>query len=452
MKQIFILYILLIPFILWANPKENLTLNQAIVLAKKNNLELSIANINEKIKSLEVNMATSKHFGSLDLVQNVFRSNDAGNVFGYKLSNRKASFQDFGFGEFLTNMQNPNLLKTQPKDLNFPKDRTFYQTKLQYKLPIFTGGKIINYKAIQKSLLSIATLDKEKIKQEKIRQIKKTYGDIELLDNFIKNLKTIEKNMDKLHLMTQNMLKEGYAKKVDMLEIKSKSSNVTRMLNQSKENKILALQFLSFLLNEEVKSIDTSSYKRPARLNINKKDIENIIDFKKANEGIKIANAMLKMKRAEFLPTAGLLAEYGSSSDKFLKDFKENDFYTVGVQVKWNIFNGGASYKGYEVARLGKLKATEQLKLAKEGLWLRILKLNNQINKLDFDIQSIKSELALAKDIYKNYLGRYKESLVSVNDVLIKHSSLLELTLKLKELQNKKYDTIFALNATIQGE
>ncbi len=435
-----------------AKSYENLELNQAILLAKKNNLELSMSRLDEKIKKLEHGMATARQFGSLDLVQNVFRSNDAGNVFGYALSNRKASFRNFGFEDFIKNNSNPNLLNVEPKDLNFPKARNFYQTKIQYKLPIFAGGKIINYKKIQKSLLYISSLDKQGVKKEKIRQIKKTYGDIKLLDAFIKNLNTILKNIEKLSLMTKNMLHEGYAKKVDILEINAKKSNVLRMLNQSKANKNLALQFLSFLLNEEVKSINANSYEEPKRLKIKKDDVKNIINYKKAHEGLKISKAMVNMQRANFLPTAGLMAEYGSSSDEFLKDFKENDFYTVGVQVKWNLFNGGADLKAYEKARLNKLKAEHQIKLAREGLWLKISKLNTQIDKMDFDIQSVKTELDLARDIYKNYLGRYKESLVSINDVLIKQSNEIELTLKLKELQNKKYDTIFALNSIIQGE
>lgn len=435
-----------------ASEYVNLPLNQAIEMVRKNNLELSIASLNEKIRDLEVGVANSKHFGSLDLVQNIFRSNDAGNVFGYALSNREASFRNFGFSDFLTNQQNPNLLDIKPNDLNYPKPRNFYQTKLQYTLPIFTGGKITNYKKMQKSLLKIASLEKEKITKEKIRQTKKTYADIILLDTFITNLDTILENMQKLKNMSENMLKEGYAKKVDILEIKSKNANVLRMLNQSKTNKTLALEFLSFLVNSEVASIDKTSYLPPKRLHVSKSDVVNMVDFKKAKEGLNLSKAQVGLGKANFLPTLGLMVEYGSSDDKFLGNFEKHDFYTIGAQMKWNLFNGGGDYKTLEIARVNNLKAKEQVKLAQSGLWLKISKLNAQIEKLNFDIQSVEAELDLARDIYKNYLGRYKESLVSINDVLIKQSSELELVLKLKELQNKKYDKIFALNALIKGE
>ncbi len=451
MKKIFILFILN-AFMLYANGLENLTLTQALDIAKKNNLELSIAKLDEKIKALDVEIVKTKNFGSLNLTQNIFRSNDAGNVFGYALSNRKASFRNFGFSDFLTNQQNPNLLDIKPDDLNFPSARNFFQTKIQYKLPLYTGGKIKSYQSLKKSLLKISSLDKEAIKKEKIYQVKKTYADIKLLDSFIKNLKTILKTMDKLSLLTQNMFKAGYAKKVDILEIDAKKSNITRMLNHSFENKKLALQFLTFLLNQEIKSIDTSSFTPPQKITINKKMVENIIEYKKAKEGLKISNDLLNVQKANFLPSAGFVAEYGSSSDKFLKDFARNDFYTIGVQVQLKLFNGGADAKSYEQAKVAKLKSQNQLQLATKGLWLKISKLNTQIQNINFDIQSVKSELNLAKVIYENYIGRYKESLVSINDVLIKQSNQIKLTLKLKELQNKKYDAIFALNKIIQGE
>lgn len=452
MKKNYLITILLFTILLNAKEYANLPLDRAILLVKKSNIELSIASIDEKIHDLELSVATSQHFGSLNLVQNIFRSNDAGDVFGYALSNREASFRNFGFSDFLQNQQNPNLLDIEPKDLNYPDTRNFYQTKLQYTLPIFTGGKILNYKNIKKSLLDIAKLDKNKIQNEKIHQTKKAYADIILLDTFIKNLNTILNNIEKLKNMSEKMLKEGYSKKVDILEVKSKKANVLRMLNQSKANKKLTLQLLSFLTNSEVLSIDSSSYIPPKAFVATKKDIENMIDFKKAHEGLKISQSQLNIQKSSFLPTAGFIAEYGSSDDKFLGNFKDHDYYTIGVVVKWNLFNGGGDYKKLEIARLNNIKAKEQIKLAKDGLWLQISKLNTEIEKLNFDILSLNAELELAQYIYKNYLGRYKENLVSINDVLIKQSSELELVLKLKELQNKKYNKIFKLIELTKGE
>lgn len=449
MKKVIIFSILFIS-LLDAKTYEKVSFEKIISLVKEQNIEISIAKADEKIKELEVSQVTGKNFGSLDLVQNIFRSNDAGTVFGYKLTNREATFRDFGFSDF--DMNNPNLLDTQPDDLNYPDARNFFQTKLQYSLPLYTGGKLSNYKKIKSSLQKIASLDREKISHEKIYQAKKSFSDIVLLDEFIKNLTIIRSNIDKLENMSLSMQKEGYAKKVDVLEVKSKKANVLRMLNQSKANKKLALEFLSFLANSDIISIDAKTFTSPKSLHVKKDDVKNLIDYKKASEGVKLANSQLSLSKSGFLPTIGLMAEYGSSDEKFLKNFSDHDNYTVGAQIKWNIFNGLQDANGYEKARIGNLKAKNRLALAKSGLWLKISKLQTEIEKRNYDIESVKAELALANDIYENYSQRYAESLVSINDVLIKQSAQIELTLKLKELQNKKYDALFKLNSLLNGD
>ena len=98
------------------------------------------------------------------------------------------------------------------------------------------------------------------------------------------------------------------------------------------------------------------------------------------------------------------------------------------------------------------LKAQSQLNLAKSGIALQVAKIKTEIKSFDFDIDSLEKELELARGIYKNYLGRYQEKLVSINDVLIKQSMEIEQVLKLKETQNKRSSKILELEQIANGE
>ena len=74
----------------------------------------------------ELDIANGYDYGSLVFNENISRTNNAGYVFGMKLSSREANFNDFGFDEFLSQMNglpgNTNqLLNTQPKNLNYPE-------------------------------------------------------------------------------------------------------------------------------------------------------------------------------------------------------------------------------------------------------------------------------------------------------------------------------------------
>ena len=122
------------------NTSGSLSMQQAIEIVKSDNLELKTAKFDEQIASEDIDMAKGSNYGSLTLTQDIARSNDAGNVFGFKLASREATFGDFGFSEFSipsTPAQQQALLKTQPKDLNYPADTNFYQTKLKYELALF---------------------------------------------------------------------------------------------------------------------------------------------------------------------------------------------------------------------------------------------------------------------------------------------------------------------------
>ncbi len=231
-------------------PLANLTLEDAIKKVKKSNPQIEIAKFDEEIKRLEHQNAQGSHYGSVDLKHLALRSNDAGNVFGFKLQNREASFADFGADKF-----NPPNYSVQPEALNYPKARNNFQTQVEYTLPLYTGGKLEQYSLITKALQSLSTLEREQLTQQKIYEVKKSFYAISLLDSFIHNLKRVQSNIHKLEQTAQEMIKEGYAKKVDVLEIEVKASDTARLIYQAEANRALTYHFLSFLLDEKVVSV-----------------------------------------------------------------------------------------------------------------------------------------------------------------------------------------------------
>ncbi len=441
-----------------SEPYVDLSLNEALTLANEQNLEIDIAEFDKKIAALGVKVANGYNFGKIDATLMGLRSNDAGNVFGFKLQSREATFGDFGFSEFLGGvgeaigmsggdfaafsniMSDPQmagkLLSTAPKDLNYPDARNHFDLKLAFMIPIYTGDKLTNYKKIAKDMLKMSTFDKEKVIAQKSFEIRKTYYDISLLDKFVRDLGTIEGNIVRLRDATIEFKKEGYAKKTDLLEVESKLSNVRRMLFQAKANRELSYDFLSFLLNHEVKSI------RHVSLDTFEKDIplEEVLkrnkDIQKAKTGLDIRSKMVAVAKSAFKPTVGAFVEYGSSDNTFLGNFKDHDRYTLGVQAKLNLFNGGVDMNKLQQQKLKRLKVKKQVELAKKGITLQYKKIKTEINNANVQIKSLKKELELAQQIYDNYQERYKEGLASINDVVIKQSLQIEKLLKLLKAQN----------------
>ncbi len=453
MKNLLV-FLLLFAF-LEANEYEKLTLKEAIGIVKKKNLEINIAKFNEQLKAFEHKIAKGYSLGKLDISYMIMRTNDALNSFGMKLSSREASFNDFGFDEFLPplgamlqgqQVDQQGLLNTQPKNLNFPDAKTFQQAKLSYQVPLYTGGKLTKFEEITKSLQKLALLDREKITRQKVFEVKKAFYDISLLDSFEKNLAKINNNILNVEKTVNEMIAVGYAKKVDLLEVQAKRANVVRMLNQVKSNKKLVYQFLSFLLDSKVKSI-ADGYENPPmpKENIDEM-LDRNLDIKKAKEGLKITSKMIDVEKSSYKPVVGLFAEYKTTDDGVpLKNIGDHDSYTIGVQVKYDIFNGFIDKNRLEKARVANLKMRKQVDLARKGIRLKISKIKTEIENFNFHIDSLKKELELSETIYQNYLGRYKEKLVSINDLMIKESENIKRVLKLKEVQNKRNEKIFEL-------
>lgn len=428
---------------------NNLELNQALSILENNNLELKISHFNEQMKAYEAVAAKGNHYGKLDLSVTGMRSNDAGNVFGFKLQSREATFGDFGFSEF--DATNPNILNVQPTDLNYPQARNHYQTKISYMLPLYTGGKLTEYGRITEAMHRMSQWDSEKLINEKIFQTKKAFYDISLVENYILNLSKIIKNIDHLEAIVKSMGEEGYAQDIDLLEVQARRAEAESMYNQAKLNRDLAYQFLSFLLNEEVSSIKKVNDMAPMP-RINSVEVEsNNIDIQKALLGLQITEMALKAEEANYLPTVGAFGEYGSADNSFLNDFKEKDAYTFGVQLKWNIFNGGIDAANLEKAKVNHLKVQDQVSLAKSGISLKVKKLETEILSKNADVKSYKKQLRFAKKVYENYRSRYKEGIVSISDVLIKQSKELEVLLQLLTVKNERNTKIFELNSILNA-
>ncbi len=429
-----------------------LSLNDALELLHNQNLEIKASDLDVQSAKSDVAIARGYHFGSLDFTQNVLRSNDAGNVFGFKLSSREATFGDFSADEFMANFMagNPDY-DTPPDRLNYPGYQNYFQSKLTYMLPLFTGGKLSAYGDIAEKMEKIKKLDAEQVKTEKSYELRKSYYDMALLQNSIDHMNVILGNIATLEKTTQMMITEGYAKKVDLLEVQAKKANVERSLSEMEANKKLLYHYISFLLNRDVAEIELPRSDYPAPAIDENHVLANNLDLKKASEGLAVRESMVDLAYAPFLPQIGAFAEASSADDTFLGDFNDHKAFTVGARLSWNLFNGGVDGASLEKARVEKLKTQTQVELARKGIALQYEKIQTEIASPNAQIASLEKELELANQIYRNYEGRYHEHLASMSDVIIKQSQQIEKVLNLQMVKNQRNERLFALEKLSNG-
>jgi len=448
--------LILLASVLFSN--QSLTLNEAISILKTDNLEIKGASLEVDAAKENVKTASGMHWGKLDFIQDIARSDDAGNVFGFKLSSREATFGDFGAREFMnaTGMNGgipPESAYTKPpQDLNYPDSRNYYQSKLKFEVPVFTGFKITSYENIMNAMTKMKGLEKEKLINEKIFELRKSFYNMALLQSSQKNLNVILSNIDTLENITKNMIDVGYAKKVDLLEVQAKKGNVQRLVSQMQSNQKLLYHYISFLLNQKVTNIQASLADVDMPNYSNEDILKSNIDIKRVNNGLEIRKNMIEANEASYYPMVGAFVEVSTADDSFLSDANDHKSYTIGARITWNIFNGGIDEANIEKSRINFMKTQTDLALAKSGINLQVEKIKTEIKTSDADIVSLKKELNLTNEIYKNYEGRYKEKLSSMSDVIIKQSQQIEKILQLQLARNKRNEQIFALEKLANGE
>lgn len=433
------------------NASQSLSLESALEILKSQNLEIKSAQLDIESALQDAKATSANHFGKLDFIQDFARSDDAGNVFGFKLSSREANFGDFGAEEFMSSLPAGDYI-TPPHNLNYPDSRNYFQSKLKYEVPLFTGFKISSYEEIMNSVTKIKKLEKSQIINEKIYETRKSFYDMALLEESISNLNVILSNIETLEAMTYEMIEVGYAKKVDLLEVKAKKGNVERLILQMESNKELLYHYISFLLNQKVSSIQTPSLEIKTPSISNSDIINNNLDIQKANTGLAIKESMIGASKSSYYPMVGAFAEVATADDKFLGEASDHQSYTVGARLTWNVFNGGADSANIEKSRLDFLKTKTQVALANSGIELAAQKIITEIKSLEKDIESLKKELLLAQEIYKNYEARYREKLASMSDVIIKQSEEIQKTLQLQQTINQRNERVFALEKLANGE
>ncbi|MFT7004093.1 MAG: outer membrane protein, partial [Sulfurimonas sp.] len=217
-------------------------------------------------------------------------------------------------------------------------------------------------------------------------------------------------------------------------------------------NQKLLYHFISFLLNQKVKNISTTSANVDMPSYTNQNILQNNLDIQKASTGLEVRRGMLDVSKAAYYPVVGAFAEVSTADDTFLGDADDHKSYTVGARLTWNIFNGGIDSANIQKSRIQKLKTKTQVELAKKGIILKVAKIRTEIETYNLEIASLQKELTLANEIYANYEGRYREKLSSMSDVIIKQSEQIQKILELQMAQNKRNERIFALEKLANGE
>jgi outer membrane protein TolC len=428
--------ILLIPLCavitLYAHP---INFSTALDITLQNNKELKAKKLNIEEAKESLKEAKSYDFGSLKFEENISRTNHAGYVFGMKLASREANFGDFGFSDFLAPLgaammgvplDGNQVLQTQPDDLNNPKPRTNFETKIVYEIPIFTGYKLQNAKKMAQ-LQILANQAKYTFDSKKLEiEILKAYNGAVAAKYFIDAIKQAKKATTSFVNFAKELNKEGLVTKIDVKQATVYDMNIDTKMIQAKNNFDLAIAYLRFLTNdktitdvEDFQIIDDSTYAKDPESYLNRDD------YKWMQYNVQTLKHKIDFDSAQEYPEIGAHLEYGFN-DNTLNLSKSKDYYLGAVGLRYTIFDGNLKNITKQKAKIKYQQTRLYLDHMENGLKLEIQKNILNLNAKEKIYHQKQKAEALAKDILNKSEELYKNQLISMNTLLMEQAKTQE--------------------------
>lgn len=433
--------------------EHNVTLEEAIDIALKNNNKIKTSQTDIMIADTMYNQALSANYPTLDLEITAARLDEAptfemrGNAqmsdqFAQEQLLANAQFMDAAFAaQALAQTATPTanamiaggLVKGQTMPIEMEvqmagRDTVFSQVNM--KLLLYTGGKISAIVKQASIAKDIAQQRKRRTKSEVIYDVKRYYYGV-VLTKQLKQLSddTIAR-MGFIRDLTSELYKGGSlnVKKTDYLRSKLSVSLIESLHEEIVQKEAMAKSALLFAMGLSWKDkIDVSqeSIKAPnmdATLEVLVNDAHHYNpDYTSLKLAIDIHGAKVDEAHSEYLPNIGLVASaqniYSDYEYGLVNDTNKNS-WTIGVGVQWSLFNGMRTTNKVEQSRLEKLRLEQQELLLQDGLALQVKQAFLKINSSYKQYNILKEAHKTSQENRDLNTRAYQEDMVETKDVI----------------------------------
>ena len=344
---------------------DTLSFKQCVDTALKQNFDLvaSRAQIDQAQAGLDQARAT--RMPKLTASINAMGSNDALNAFGMKLSQRSATFNDFGLSQYT------GVGTVAPDSLNYPGFVTNVNTRLELQIPIYTGGMISS--GIQQAQLYIqaARNGDAAARQKVIFQVLQAYQGVHTARAYLGVSKQAEAAADSQVSMMEKLVKSGVIVKSDLLSAKVRLQDVRVQRAQAENAVTSALDQLHLLLGmplSEPLNVGSSVSVKATTMStetLRQTAIANNPGVNALRRQVEASHANIGIAAAAYKPQVGLMLRQDWNDQKL--GFSANS-YTVGGTVSWTAFDGGVTTAIVARARAAQDEITAKLAQAEAGV------------------------------------------------------------------------------------
>lgn len=317
---------------------------------------------------------------------------------------------------------------------------------------IFDGSYLVGLQAT-KGLARLNELMIKKSEQDVLNEVTKAYYAVIVASENSRTLKTTLEKTEKIYNETKVIFDNGLIESQDVDQLQITLSTLQNAVSRSERMKNVAIEMLKFQMGmplDQSLSIADSLFNDTDSLGNNipstTMNYDSNIDHQLLKTQVMLNELDMKNQRMGYYPSLGAFftQQYQALRNDF-DFFADKPWYPAtiwGVQLNIPIFSSGMRKAKVEQAKLNIEKSQIQLEQLDQSLQLRLFSLVNEYTSASETVKTQKASLALADDIQRKSLIKYKEGVISS----------LELTQAQNQYLNAQSNYINALYALINAQ
>lgn len=402
-------------------------------------VDLSQARIAEARAAIE--QANGNLLPTLDLSFGVMGSNNPLNVFGMKLQQEQATFNDFGVSQYfaesglqeaiVSGAPDPARVNsannTAPDALNDPGWHHNFQTSLKLSIPIYNGGKIREMRTQAQALLQAAQSGDEAARQQLVLHTVEAYAGINTAEAFVEVASQAREAASSFRELSQKLYDEGVVTKADLLKAKvnlgERELDVENARNQA-ANAADGLKVLTGIdtrqeidLNEAIDvSLPETTLDEARQL-----ALSNNPRIQALRGRIAAARAEVDVARADYKPQFNLMAQQDFNDDTL---GLRNDSYTVGGVLTWRVFDFGARSGKVDRAQAKVDASLAERQQALDKLVGQVGKVWREANMAEKRVEVRRLAISQSEEAVRLETLRYQQGLATMTELLAAQTEL----------------------------
>ncbi|WP_223247380.1 TolC family protein [Sulfuriferula sp. AH1] len=396
---------------------ETLSFAQCVDTALKQNFDLSVSRSQIDQAEAGLNQVQGSRMPKLTVSLNAAGSNDALTAFGMKLSQRNATFNDFGATQYL----GPASASVAPEALNYPGFTSNFNTRLEVQLPIYTGGMISGGIQQAQAYIKAARNGDEAARQRVIFQVLQAYQGVHTARAYLNVAKQGEAAAESQVKTMESLVKGGVIVKSDLLSAKVHLEDIRVQRAQAENAVSSALDQLHLLLGIPLSQpLDVGA---PVNVTPTTATTETLRQTAVANnpginalrQQVAASQASVGVARAAYKPQVGLMLRQEWNDPRL--GFSANS-YTVGGSVSWTAFDGGVTSASVARARAAQDEVAAKLAQAEAGIAYQVEDARRKANEAEQRLTARKLASEQAEEAAALVNKRYANGVATITEQL----------------------------------